>query len=113
MYIVNVIPEGATVFITDIKIRVGRDSVFVSPSAIGASNDLRGALKRGLVRLEMNDAEMLDPIIADLVGIAETADAQRAGHALFAHIEKVMKGQLPVSPDVSVRRAVFEVAETS
>jgi len=108
MRIVNVESGGSTIFITDLGLRIGRDSILVKYERAASSTDLRNALDRGLVQLEVDDFEKGNPFVESLLSFAKMADAKREGAALFARIESNRKGESLVSPDVPVRAAVFE-----
>lgn len=108
MRIVNIEPGGATVFITDLGIRIGRDALFLKYERAASSTDLRNALDRGLVRLEVDDLERGDPLVEDLLLFARMAEAKREGEELFTRIESNIRGEGSISPDIPVREAVFE-----
>lgn len=109
MRLKSAIPKGPTVFITDLKIRIGTDGVLVSVRDAMASSDLRSALDQGMVQLEVTAAERLDPRIEELWVFAQFADAKREGKLLFAQVESSLLGKQPVdSPNVPIRPAVFE-----
>lgn len=109
MQLRNVTPQGATVYITDLKIRIGQDSVPVSIKNAVSSSDLRSALDQGMVQLEVTDTEKKNRLVEDLLTFAQFADAKREGKLLFAQAESAIKHRQPVvSPDVPIRPAVFE-----
>lgn len=109
MKLKNATPKGATVFITDLKIRIGQDSVPVNVRDAVSSADLRSALDQSMVQLEVTGAEQLDPRIEELLIFAQFADARREGRLLFAQAESAMMTKRPVdSPKVPIRPAVFE-----
>jgi len=108
MRIVNVEPGGATVFITDLGVRIGRDSIPVHCTRAASSTDLRRALDGGLVRLEIDSIEKGNPLVDNLMRFARAADAKKEGEALFARIESAMKGESSISPEMPIRSAVFE-----
>lgn len=108
MRIINVESGGATVFITDLGVRIGRDALSLGYERAVSSADLRNALDRGLVRLEIDDSEKGEPLVENLLLFAKMADAKREGEALFVRIESSMRGEGSVTPEVPVREAVFE-----
>jgi len=109
MRIKNTTPNGPTVFITDLKLRIGSGSIPVSVKAAVTSSDLRSALDQGVVQLEVDPIDRMDPRVEDLVTFAKFADAKREGKLLFAQAERALMTKQPVnSPDVSIRPAVFE-----
>lgn len=109
MNLTNATPKGATVFVTDLKIRVGARSVPISARDAVTSSDLRLALDQGMVRLEATSAEMQDPVVENLVIFAQLAEAKREGRLLFAQAEDAMINKRPVSSrEVPIRPAVFE-----
>ena len=106
----NATPKGATVYITDLKIRVGQNSVPVNLGDALSSIDLRVALDRGMVRLDATAEERANPLVTELVTFAHLADLRREGRLLFAQVESAMKSSRPVdSPNIPVRPAVFEL----
>jgi len=108
MRIINIESGGSTVFITDLGLRIGRDALFLRYDQAASSTDLRNALDRGLVRLEIDDLEKGNPLVENLMTFAKMADAKREGEALFARIESSIRGESLISPEVPVREAVFE-----
>lgn len=105
----NATPKGATVFITDLKKRIGQTGVPVSVRDAVSSADLRLALDQGMVQLEVTDTEKMDPRIAELLVFAQFAEAKREGKLLFAQAESALMNRQPVdSPNVPIRPAVFE-----
>lgn len=108
MKLVNVTPKGATVFITDLKIRIGLDGVPIQFREAIKSSDLRLALDQGMVRLEVSDVEAEDPQISELLVFAQRAEDAREGKLLFALAESAMRNKQPVdSPSIPIRPAVF------
>lgn len=108
MNLVNATPKGATVFITDLKIRVGARGVPIRVGDAVASGDLRLALDQGMVQLEATDIEKMDPRISELLVFAQFANAKREGKLLFAQVESTLMSKQPASsPDVPIRPAVF------
>lgn len=108
MRLKNATPKGPTVFITDLKVRIGLDSVLVNVRDAIQSNDLRSALDQGMIQLEVTDAEKIDPRIGELLTFAQFADAKREGKLLFAQAESALMSKQPVdSPNVPIRPAVF------
>lgn len=109
MNLTNATPKGSTVFITDLKIRVGSNSVPISVRDAVTSTDLRYAIDQGMVRLEANSAEKNDPMVEDLLIFAKFTEARREGRLLFAQAESAMINKRPVdSLNVPIRAAVFE-----
>ena len=110
MRIVNVTPKGATVFITDLKLRIGQQDVPVARTEAIVSADLRVALSRGMVRIIATGEECSDPAISELLLFAAFSDAKRKKRLLFAQAESVMRSNRPTdySCDVPIRPAVFE-----
>jgi len=102
-------PNDPTVFITDLKMRIGAEPIFVSIKAAVSSLDLKSALDQGIVQLEVDPIDRTDPRVADLLTFAQFADAKREGNLLFAQAERALITRQPVgSPEVSIRPAVFE-----
>ena len=79
MNLVNATPKGATVFITDLKVRIGLNGVPVSVMDAIQSNDLRSAIDQGMIHLEVTDAEKMDPRIEELLTFAQFIEAKREG----------------------------------
>lgn len=102
-------PDGPTVFITDLKVRIGSNGVTVDVSNAVSSHDLKSALDKGMVQLEVAPIDRIDPRVEDLLTFARFADAKREGKLLFAQAERALMNKQPVdSPNVSIRPAVFE-----
>lgn len=106
----NATPKGATVYITDLKIRVGQSIVPIGLRDALSSVDLRDALNQGMVQLDTTDEERANPAVMGLVTFARLADMRREGRLLFAQVESAMKSNRPVdSLNIPVRPAVFEL----
>lgn len=108
MKAVNATPNGTTVFITDLKLRLSQGSEILVPVRDAArSADLIDAVENNLVRLEFTEVEKNHPGLQRLLMRIEQAEAKRRGVLLFAKIEESIRTGKVTSPDIPVRPAVF------
>jgi len=108
MQVANNSPEGATVYITDLKLRLGQSSeVSVSIRGAAGSTDLLTAVEKNLVRITFTELEKNHPDLRGLVSRIKQAEARRQGALLYAEVKKAIETGSVSSPKVPVRPAVF------
>lgn len=113
MKVVNDTPRGASVHITDLRLRLGRDGVAtLSATTAARSTDLVNAVESGLVRLEFTEVERNLPSLRSLLARIEQAEAKRSGVLLAARTKKVMESSGTPSLDVPARPVVFAPIDT-
>lgn len=108
MRIVHNATGGATVYITDLKMRLGPgNAVPVNIRDVATSVDLVRAVEGDLVRIDFTEEEQHHPDLRYLLLRIEQVEAKRESKVLYAKVEETVKSNKADSPTIPVRPAVF------
>ena len=108
MRIINASPRGATIYVSDLKLRVGEQPVLLEvTSKVASSNNLREAIVAGLVRVELELDEQDEPYAELFLSWSDAAEKRKVAEVVLSHLEMMSREKAPLTKDVPVRPAVF------
>ena len=96
----------ATVYISDLSLRVGETPVLIEPSRVINSINLLDAVAQGLVKIEVTDNEKNIPGLTEFLEKVEEVTAKSLGEKLSEKITEDIRKKRTIS-DSPVRPALF------
>jgi len=96
----------ATVYISDLSLRVGENPVLIEPSRVVSSINLLDAVAQGLVKIEVTDNEKNLPGLTEFLEKVDEVTAKSLGIILSEKISEDIRKKRVIS-DSPVRPALF------
>jgi len=104
-------PGTSTIFISDIKARLGAKAELPIPiTSLLSSNNLIQAIITDLVDVELNDDEKKLPEIGTILSYIQVEKQKRFGSILAERIFDTIHKKKPISDDIPIRPVNFIAA---
>ena len=111
MRLKNVAEKGATVFISDLGLRINSSADIDVPLSRASSTDLQTAVEQGLISVSFTDTETADPRVRYLRYEIEQIIAKRGGEVLAKQLQEDLlaheRGRLVAFTNPFIRPAVL------